>query len=89
MDNLRHQKCKNKPLNNTRVLKVNNSTLELERDFKPINISINDMGKFGKKKRTTNKRTFTKNCCYDWYDWLINYTPESIKKPWVVLKTKL
>ena len=56
MDNLRHQKCKNKPLNNTRVLKVNNSTLELERDFKPINISINDMGKFGKKKENIYKK---------------------------------
>ena len=44
MDHLRHQKSKNKPLKN--------STLELENNFKPINISINDMDKFEKK---TNK----------------------------------
>ena len=60
MDNLRHQKCKNKPLNNTRVLTVNNSTLELERDFKPINISINDMGKFGKKKELQTREHLQK-----------------------------
>ena len=45
MNHLRHQKCKNKKqLNNTRVLKVKNSPLELEKDFKAIIISINDMG---------------------------------------------
>ena len=35
MGHLRHQKYKNKQLKN--------STLELENDLKPINISINDM----------------------------------------------
>ena len=45
------------------------------------------MDKFGKKELT--KRTSTKSTCYDWYDWLINYIPESIKKPWVSLKTTL
>ena len=51
MNHLRHQKYKNKQLNNTRVLKVKKSTLELENDFKPINKSINDIGKFEKKKQ--------------------------------------
>ena len=41
MDHLRHQKYKNKQLEN--------STLELENNFRPINISINDMDKFEKK----------------------------------------
>ena len=76
MNHLRHQKYKNKQLNNTRVLKVKKSTLELENDFKPINKSINDIGKFEKHL-----------VC--WYDWLINYIPQPIKKPWVMLKNKL
>ena len=50
MNHLKHQKYKNKQSNNTRVLKVRNSPLELEKDFEPINISINDMDKFKKKK---------------------------------------
>ena len=41
MDRLRHQKYKNK--------RLRNSTLELENNFKPINISITDMDKFEKK----------------------------------------
>ena len=41
MDHLRHQKYKSKQLKN--------STLELENNFKPINISINHMDKFEKK----------------------------------------
>ena len=57
MDHLRHQKYKNK---------------RLENNFKTINISINDMDKF-EKKELTKKRTFTKNTWYDWYDWLIYY----------------
>ena len=28
----------------------------------------------------TKKRTFTKNACYDWYDWLINYISEPTRK---------
>ena len=32
----------------------------LENNFKIINISINDMDKFEKKKELTKKRTFTK-----------------------------
>ena len=70
MDHLRHQKHKNKQLKN--------STLESENKFNLINISIYDMDKFGKKELTM-KRTFTKNTWFDWYDWLINYIPESIR----------
>ena len=43
MNNLRHKKYKNKQLNNTKVLKVKNSTQKLENNFKPIKISIIDM----------------------------------------------
>ena len=57
MDHLRHQKYKNK---------------RLENNFKPINISINEMDEF-EKKELTKKRTFTKNTWYDWYDSLINF----------------
>ena len=71
MDNLRHQKYKNKQLKN--------STLELENCFEQINISINYMDKFGKKE-LTKKRAFTENTWYDCYDWFINYIPEPIKK---------
>ena len=63
MDHLRHQTYENK---------------RLENDFKTINISINHMDKFGKKK-LKKKRTFTKTIWYDWYDLLINYIPEPIK----------
>ena len=42
MDHLRHQKYKSK--------QIKNSTLEPENNFKLINISISDMGKFEKKK---------------------------------------
>ena len=38
MCHLRHQKYKNKRLNNTQVLEVKNSTLELQNDFKPTHI---------------------------------------------------
>ena len=51
MDFLKHPKYKNKQLKN--------STLELEINLKPINISINDMDKF-EKKDLTKKGTFTK-----------------------------
>ena len=45
MNNLRHKKCKNKQLNNTKVLIVKNSTQKLENNVKPIKISIIDMDK--------------------------------------------
>ena len=51
MDHLRHQKYKNK--------KIQDSTLKLENNFKLINKSINDMDKF-EKKELTKKRTFIK-----------------------------
>ena len=50
IQDLRQQKYKHKHLSKTRVLKVKNITLELENDFKPINISVNDTNKFEKKK---------------------------------------
>ena len=65
MDHLRHQKYKNKRLQN---------------NFKLINISINDMDKSEKKKRTNKEENICKNTWYDWYDWLINYILELIKK---------
>ena len=71
MDHLRHQKYKTKELKN--------STLELEINFRPINISINDIDRFKKKKELKKKRKFTKNTWYDRYDWSINYFPEPIK----------
>ena len=42
-----------KYLNNTqknRILKENNSPLESEKDFKPINVSTDDVGKFEEKE---------------------------------------
>ena len=72
MDHLENQKYKRKQLTNTRVLKVKSSTLELENDFKPTNVSVNDMDKFEKKN-------YQKNTCYNYYNWLINYISELIK----------
>ena len=73
MDHLRYQKYKNKRLENI---------------FKRINISINDLFKFVKKE-LTKKRTFTKSTLYDWYDWLINYIPETITNPKAELNTNI
>ena len=39
-----------------------------------------------KKKKRTRKQ-LKKNTWYDSYDWLTNYIPESVKNPWVVLKS--
>ena len=61
MNHLRHQKYKKEQLNNTQVLKVKNNSLELEKDFKPINISINDMGKF--KKKNQQRREYLRKTC--------------------------
>ena len=47
MKHLKYQKCNNK---NTRVLKVKNSPLKLEKCYKPIIISMSNMDKFEKKK---------------------------------------
>ena len=54
MNNLRHKKYKNKQLNNTKVLKVKNSTQKLENNFKPIKISIIDMDKIKKSNKENN-----------------------------------
>lgn len=78
MNNLRHKKYKNKQLNNTKVLKVKNSTQKLENNVKPIKISIIDMDKILKK--VTKKITFTKAIWCDWYDSLIHYISDLIKK---------
>ena len=40
------------------ILKVKNSLLDLEQNFKPMNVSIDDMDKFEQKE--TKKRTFAK-----------------------------
>ena len=61
-----------------RVLKVKNSPFELEKGFKPINLSIDNMDKFEENELTKNN-TLAKIIWYDWYDWLINYIHESIK----------
>ena len=77
MDHLTQQKYKNKQLKN--------STLELENNFKPINLYINDMDKFEKKKRTNKKESIYEKHLV----WLIKYIPKPTKKPWAGLKTKL
>ena len=64
MNHSTHQKYKNKQLNNTpktRILKVKKSRLKLKNDFKPINVSIDDMDKF-EEKELTKKRAFAKKC---------------------------
>ena len=66
MDHLRHQKHISKE--------------GLENNFMAINVSINGMDKFEKKKELAKKRKFTKNTWFDWYDWLINYISEAMKK---------
>ena len=43
--------------------------------FKPITVSIDDMDKFEQKEM--KKKSPFKNM---WYNWLINYTPELIRK---------
>ena len=49
------------------------------------------MDKFKKKKKKSRRRENLKkkNIWHNWYDWLISNIPKPIKKPWVVLKTKL
>ena len=67
MDHLKHQKYKSK---------------QLENNFKPVNISNIYMDEFEKKKRVNKEeKTFIKNTWCDWYNWLINYIPEPLKKP--------
>ena len=52
--------------------------------LKLIIVPVDDMNKL--RKKILKKRHFTKNT---WYDWLINYVNESMRKQPVVLKTKL
>ena len=59
---------------------------EIEELFlKPINVSIDDMGKF-EEKEMIKKRPFVKST---WYNWLINYIDKTIKKQCVVLRITL
>ena len=62
MDHLRHQKYQNKRFKNK---------------FEIINISINDMDKFEKKRTNKEENIYI---WYDCYDWLINYVPEPTQK---------
>ena len=52
--------------------------------FKPIIVSIDDMDKFGQKEM--KKIRPIKNA---WYDWLINYIPEPIRKSAGSFKDKI
>ena len=59
MNYLGHQKYQNKQSNSTRkyrVLKVKNSPFKLKKDFKPVNVSIDDMDKFEEKELIKKKR---------------------------------
>ena len=47
------------------------------------------MDKFEKKKEMMKKKMSAKNTWCDWYGWLINYIPVSIKKLRAVLNTLL
>ena len=53
MDHLRYQKYKNKQLKK--------STLELENSFNPINVSVNDTDKFGKKRSNKEENIYKKH----------------------------
>ena len=53
MDHLKHEKYKNKQLKN--------SILELENNFKSINISINDRHKFLKKRTNKEENIYKKH----------------------------
>ena len=65
-----------------RVTKIKREIEELL--LKPIIVSIDDMHKFEEKEM--NKIRPIKNTCYDW---LINYTPESIRKNTCDFKDKV
>ena len=56
-----------------REVKIKRETEELF--FKPIMVSIDDINKFEQKEMKKIRRI--KNT---WYDWLINYIPEPIRK---------
>ena len=60
---------------------VNNRALELKRDFKQINVSVNDTNKLEDKK-INKKGTFSNNTWNNWYDLLNNCISRSIKNRW-------
>ena len=60
MVHLRHYKYKNEQLNSTGILKVKNCTLELENDCRPINISINVIDKFEKRRTKEEENIYKK-----------------------------
>ena len=68
MNHFRHQKHKNKQSNNTWVLKVKNSPSEFEKDFKPINISTNDVDKFGNENTSKEE-----NICIKYVTLLLRF----------------
>ena len=51
------------------ILKVNNILLELDKDFKPINLSLDEMNKFEQKEIRKEKKIAKSTYNY-WYDWL-------------------
>ena len=60
MVHLRHYKYKKEQLNSTGILKVKNCTLELENDCRPINISINVIDKFEKRRTNEEENIYKK-----------------------------
>ena len=71
-----------------RILKVKASPLELEKDFKPTKVSIDNMDKF-EEKEVIKKRMFTKKHLVLLVQ-LLNYLySQAHKKQWMVLKANL
>ena len=60
MVHLRHYRYKKEQLNSTGILKVKNCTLELENDCRPINISINVIDKFEKRRTKEEENIYKK-----------------------------
>ena len=60
MVHLRHYKYKKEQLNSTGILKVKNCTLELENDCRAINISINVIDKFEKRRTKEEENIYKK-----------------------------
>ena len=61
MVHLRHYKYKNEQLNSTGMLKVKNGTLEWENDCRPINIYINVIDKFQKRRTKKEEKIYKKH----------------------------
>ena len=60
MVHLRHYKYKKEQLNSTGILKVKNCTLELKNDCRLINISINVIDKFEKRRTKEEENIYKK-----------------------------